>query len=814
MIADVLLPLSLSQAYSFEVPAALQFYITTGMRVEVQFGKNRIYAGIVYKLYARGEDTRHLKPILSLLDDTRLMGDIHLQFWQWISDYYLCTMGEVMIGALPAAFKLSSNTLIAIHPHWPPDVSVLNDDEYLILEALQLQKKLSILEVQKIVQRQSVNYLIKGMLEKGVLIHWEELEEKYKPRIEKFVSLDPFYLNEENQRQLFDLVAKAPKQEALLLSFFTLGGHYREISQTELLKKSDTGPSVLQGLVEKKIFIVQIKAVDRLAMTYNEEAVSYSLSPLQIQAKTEIDAAFDTKNVALLHGITSSGKTQIYIELISEIIASGRTALFLMPEIALTTQMILRLRKVFKEKIGIYHSRFNDQERVEIWHKVNRGEYRVVLGPRSSVFLPFKDLGLIIIDEEHDPSYKQFETNPHYHARDAAIYLAHLFHAKVLMGTATPSFESFSNARSGKYGYIQLKERYGGVLPPEVMLTDLRKASKNKQLITHFTKELLDEIKKMLDHKRQIILFKNRRGFSPFVTCHACQSPCKCIHCDVLLTYHKFNNSLRCHYCGYSQPLTATCEHCHEPAMIILGFGTEKIEEEMQHLFPEAVVGRLDLDTAKKKTAYEKILNDFENQKINILVGTQIITKGLDFSNVGLVGIVSADQMLQRSDFRAPERAFQLMVQVSGRAGRLKEQGRVFIQTSEPLHWIFPFILQNDYLGFFESEMKEREKFGYPPYCRLINITLKHKNRSLINEAALFLAAQWRTQHALILLGPTAPPVSFIRLMHVRTLLIKYASTAAGISHTKSAIRQELELLKTHTKYKSVVALIDVDPYH
>lgn len=813
MIIDVLVPLTLSQIYTFNVPVSLEPQIEVGKRIEVQFGKNRIYAGIVYAIRKTPDTDQPLKDLLAVMDEERMLDPIHLKFWKWISDYYMCSLGEVMIAALPSAFKLSSTMMIAIHPHWVIDSSVLNDNEFMVVEALQIQQKLTIKDVQAILQKQNVSLVIKGLLEKGVLIHWEEIEEKYKPKLENYIYLDEQYFPEDSQRKLFELLAKAPKQEALLLSFYSLGGPYKDVSQKELLKKAASNAGVLNGLLEKGIFHTKRKTVDRLYYNDAHPALTYKLSDTQQACKDAVKQKFESHNVVLLHGITSSGKTQIYIDLITEYLASGKTTLFMLPEIALTTQMIERLRKVFKEKIGVYHSRFNDQERVEIWNKVKKGLYKIILGPRSSLFLPFQDLGLIIVDEEHELSYKQFDVNPHYNARDSAVYLASLFGAKVILGTATPSFETYTNAKLNKYGYVKISERFGGVASPNYVLSDIAKARKEKKMITHFTKELVDEIAQQLAQDKQIILFKNRRGFSPYVVCNTCNSVSKCLHCDVLLTFHKYNNTLRCHYCGYTKPLKGECEVCHHPTMEIHGFGTEKIEDEMQLLFPDAKVGRLDIDTASRKSSFQRIMEDFEDRKIKILIGTQMVAKGLDFSNVGLVGIISADQMLQRLDFRAPERAYQMMVQVAGRAGRDHSGGKVMIQTTEPGHYIFPYIINNQFEHFYDLEMKERKQFFYPPYSKIIGITLKHKNKDLLNEAATFLATQWRNQHNLLILGPTPPTVSFVRLIHIRSIIIKYHPVAADIAYTKSAIRKELELFGLHSRYKSVSYNIDVDVY-
>lgn len=814
--AHVLLPLSLAETYTYEVPPHLLQTIGPGKRVEVQFGQKRIYAGIVKNVFEDNPPSYAVKPIINVLDDQPMVTNLQLQFWQWLAQYYLCAEGDVMNTALPSAFKLSSETLLELNPTFQHDYSLLSDEEFLVAEAFTQHPEITLQEVQYIVNRKNVLHLIKSLLEKGVIFVKEELVERYKPKIETVYALMPQFEPDEAMHQLFDSLTRAPKQLTALMAYIQVKN---ETGQTLVtLKELQTkAPALLQpdvkALVKKGIFGQQERTVSRLPQLPHTQTVTYQLSDYQQNALREIKTHFTNKQVVLLHGVTSSGKTQLYIQLIQETISEGRQALFLMPEIALTSQMINRLRKVFGNQVGIYHSKFNDQERIEIWQKVLRGEYKLVLGARSSLFLPFQNLGLLIVDEEHDTSFKQYDPAPRYHARDSAIYLASLFGAKTVLGSATPSVESYYNAvKLNKYGLVTLTQRYGNVEPPIIEVVNMRQAAKENRMRSHFSEQLLAEMKEALDLKEQVILFQNRRGYAPQLACEVCGWIPQCPRCDVSLTYHKYIHRLKCHYCGYQTNTVTQCKSCNSTRISQHGFGTEKVEDELQHIFPDAKIDRLDLEVARTKTGFESIIQRFEQKETHILVGTQMVTKGLDFDNVNMVGILSADQLLFFPDFRSAERAFQLMLQVSGRAGRREKQGKVLIQTKNPNYPVINYVLQNNYTGFFHAELAERLKYNYPPFTRLISLLLKHTDKEKVNSAAFELAAALKKNLGNGILGPGLPAVARVRNYYLRQILVKLGKNS-HLADTKQYIAQTISALYADKNYKSVIVQVDVDPY-
>jgi len=809
---QVILPLAVKGTFTYAVPQGLQSAIQFGKRVEVQFGKKRIYAALVVGINEADESAKSPKTILSVLDDAPILNLQNFALWQWMSDYYMCTLGELMLAALPSAFKLSSETILYLNPTFGEDFSVLTDNEYLIAEALVNNEQLTIKEVQLIADKRNVYYLIKSLIEKGAVLATEHLQEKYKPKMATYVSLTDTYKQDENLAELFDSLKRAPKQEELLLMYIQLSNQQTEVAKSFLLKHSGVSDAAFKGLVKKNVFQTIQKPIDRLAMLNPKEHIQFELSDKQQAAITKIKNDWDDKFVTLLHGVTSSGKTQIYIELIQEAIADGGQALFLLPEIALTGQMISRLRKVFGAQVGIYHSKFNPQERVEIWHKTINKKYKVVVGARSALFLPFSQLKLIVVDEEHDTSYKQHEPAPRYNARDAAVWYGNLWGAKVILGSATPSMESYYNAIKGKYQLVHLSQRYGGVQAPAIELVNLKQERGHKRMSGHFTQTLITAIEQAVEQGEQAILFKNRRGYSPYMQCNHCGFIPNCSRCDVSLTYHKFARSLKCHYCGFQIKQQETCLECETSAWLMQGFGTEKIEDELQMLLPDLRIGRLDLETTRSKTGYLKIIQKFEDKELDVLVGTQMVTKGLDFDSVGLVGVLSADQLMFYPDFRAMERAFHLLLQVSGRAGRRKKQGKVLIQTTMPEHPIFGELADENFRPFFYTELKERQEFFYPPYTRMIELTLKHKDSNLINKAAFELASLLRKKLGQQVLGPTVPPVSRIRNYYIRNVLIKFPKTGKSWQKGKNFIQKQIDDLKQKRDFKSVIIHINVDP--
>lgn len=816
LFAEVILPLPLPANYTYGVPQELEISVTAGKRVEVQFGSKKIYAGIVKSVYQNRPVDFKVKPVLNVLDDKPIVNEKQFQFWSWLATYYLCYEGEVMNAALPSGFKLESESSIIPNPDYQGNGDELSDSEFLIMEALQSHHKLQLKEVEKILGHRGTRKVLDSLLKKKVILLEEELRERYRPRKITFVRLNPEYEDEQALHKLFDELEKAPKQLALLMAFIHLIRSEKKnperISKSELLKKADATSAALDGLVKKNIFTLTEQIVDRLEAG-EEETQIFSLSKKQQNACEEVKSRFEKHDAVLLHGVTASGKTNIYIRLIEEEIEKGKQVLYLVPEIALTAQLVTRLQKYFGSRIGVYHSRFNQNERIEIWNKLIRHEYDIVLGARSALFLPFDNLGLILVDEEHDSSFKQQDPAPRYHARDAAIYLASLHKAKTLLGTATPSLESYYNALNDKYGLVKLSERFSGIQLPEIVLVDAKEQKKRKQMKSHFTTVLMEEMQQAFSKKEQVILFQNRRGYAPFIECNVCAWIPQCPNCDVNLTYHKFHNELKCHYCGYRRNNYTKCPACNSTELLVQGFGTEKIEDELRVYFPELKVGRMDVDAIRTKSGHNKIIRDFEDEKLQILVGTQMVTKGLDFDNVSLVGIMSADQLLNYADFRATERAYQLMEQVAGRSGRKHKRGKVVIQTNSLKYPTLQFIVDNDYDSFYKWEIAHRSKFLYPPFTRLIKVTLKHKNQKTLNEAATQLAAALGSLLGKRLLGPSEPFISRIQTYYLKEFLLKLEKSGLFIHDVKQHLRAAIDKLVTQPGFKSLRVELDVDPY-
>ncbi len=817
---QVVLPLAVDTVYTYDVPANLIDQIAVGKRVQVQFGSKRIYAALVVAVIGKEQhDEKRPKAIISILDDDPIINDTTLKLWHWIADYYLSSLGEVMRVALPSAFRLSSETRLLLHPSFNEDYSLLSDNEFLIAEALSLQNELSIEEAQAILERKNVFPIVKSLLDKGVLLVKEELIEKYKPKKVAFISLNESYQEEKLLSEIFaQLEKRAPKQLAILMAFMVLQqkGGEQKIQKKRVIQQAgpDASASHVAALVKKGVFIEEKLAISRINTDDESEndLIEFDLSEHQQAALQGIKQAFEKKKTVLLHGVTSSGKTQLYIELIKAQLAQNRQCLFLMPEIALTTQMIHRLKQVFGDLIGVYHSKFNDQERIELWAKVRNGEYRIVIGARSSMFLPFTDLGLVVVDEEHDSSYKQYDPAPRYNARDAAIFLAYLHQANVVLGSATPSLESYYNATTTKkYAYVTLTERYGGVAPPAINLIDLQAAQKEGQVQTLFSTHLLNAIDRTVEGGEQVILFQNRRGYAPFIACQDCGWTARCYQCDVSMTYHKYNDQLRCHYCGHHAHIAKSCGQCGSTNLKVQGFGTEKIEEELQLIRPELRTARLDLETARKKGGFERILERLHSGDVDVLIGTQMVAKGLDFDKVRTVGVISADQLLHFPDFRAMERGFQLLLQVSGRSGRRSEQGDVLIQTRSTKYPVLHHVLENDYLSFAQEELQERARYYFPPFCRMVELTLKHKNKERVNQAAFTFTRDLKQQLKDMVLGPSVPSVSYVRTYHLRTILIKLPKDQ-NLKAYKTFIKDSILYLKRHKDFRSVIVQANVDP--
>lgn len=812
LFIEVILPLSLSKNYIYRVPFDLNEHTAVGKRVIVQFGKNKIYTALIKSISQTAPALYQAKYIIDVIDEHPVVNPMQLQFWDWMTAYYLCNEGDVMSAALPAGLKLASETIIILREDVSLEELELTDKENILITALEKQKRLTVDQISKLLGQKTVFPLIRSLLDKEVVHIAEEVVEKYKPLLKSYITLNPFYLDEGNFKQLFEVLERAPKQLDALLMYIKLSKSGIEISRQQLLEDSGCGQAALKALLDKEIFFLKKKVVSRLNDESDDMILNFKLSPAQNAALEQIETEFQTKDVVLLHGITASGKTQVYIKLIEQAIEKGGQVLFLLPEIALTTQIVERIKRYFGDAIGVYHSKFNDNERVEIWNSVMNGKYKIVLGARSAVFLPFKNLKLIVVDEEHESSYKQNEPAPRYQARDAAVYLAHLHQSKIILGSATPSIESYYNALHQKYGLVTLSERFGGVELPVQEVVGIAEETKKKKMVSYFSSVLIDDITATLERKEQVILFQNRRGYATILICKTCGFAPKCVNCDVSLTFHKSSGKLHCHYCGYHESSMNICPACGSVHIEQKGFGTERIEEELSLIFPEVKIARLDVDSTRTKNSLQKIIGDFQEKKTDILIGTQMVAKGLDFDNVTLIGVINADTLLNYPDFRAFERSFQLLAQVAGRAGRRDKQGKVCIQAYDADHRIIKQVVDNNYLDMFNDEIAERRQFHYPPFTRLIFINVKHKDSNLLNAAAARFATLLRAQLGTRVLGPEQPLVSRIRNYYIKQLIIK-SDKSTAIHKVKAALKQTIADFNGENTFKGIIIQIDVDPY-
>ena len=812
LFVEVILPLSLAKNYTYRVPFDLNDQIEIGKRVVVQFGKHKIYTALISGITTKPPTIYEAKYILDVIDSAPSVTPTQLKFWAWMTDYYMCNEGDVMAAALPASLKLASETILILREDFDDHVE-LSEKEQIIISTLKKQQKLTVNDVSKLLGQKTIYPIINNLLDKELILVAEEVIQKYKPLMKSFIILNEFYNDEENLKQLFNVLDRAPKQLDALLAYIKLNKGGIPIAKEQLLEESNCGPAALKALTDKDIFTVLKRPVSRLAAHDDDFSVNFTLNDGQQNALNQINNAFEEKDVVLLHGVTASGKTQVYIKLIEEIInKSDSQVLFLLPEIALTTQIVERIKKYFGNSIGVYHSKFNNSERVEIWNKVKHGAYKVILGARSAVFLPFQDLKLIVVDEEHEPSYKQYDPAPRYQARDSAIYLAHLYKAKVILGSATPSLESYYNALNGKYGLVEMKERFGGVQLPNQQVVSIAEETKKKSMVSYFSSVLIKDIDLALSKKEQIVLFQNRRGYATILICATCGYTPKCVNCDVSLTYHKSSGKLHCHYCGYLQSSVNICPACGSVHVEQKGFGTERIEEELRLLYPEITIARLDMDTTRTKNGLQQILTDFQDKKTDILIGTQMVAKGLDFDNLSLIGVINADTLLGYPDFRAYERSYQLLAQVAGRAGRRADQGNVCIQTYDADNRIIKQVVDNDYLGMYNDEIAEREKFQYPPFSRMIFISVKHKDSNILDRAAANLGQTLKAKFGQRVLGPEQPLVSRVRNLYIKQIIIK-ADKHTAIHKVKNVLRETLTEFNATKDFKSVIIQIDVDPY-
>ncbi|ALM07335.1 primosomal protein N' [Sediminicola sp. YIK13] len=811
---NVILPIPLEKLFTYSISETEAGFLQPGMRVAVPFGKTKIYTGLVHEVHSVAPTIYEAKDIHQILDDYPIVNTFQLKLWSWIADYYMCTIGEVFRTAVPSAFLLESETLISRNNKVSVQEGDLLDDEFLVYEALQHQPILRVHEISAILERKNILPVLGRLLEKNIIDLKEEVFEQYKPKMVRYVRLGKEYLSEESLEELLNGLTRAPKQSQVVLSLFQLQAVSKKpIKVADLEKASNSSSAVVKALVDKNILEEYFVQTDRVVYEgVDENADLKSLNEFQTQAFEDIKENFKENKVTLLHGVTSSGKTEVYVKLIEECISTGRQALYLLPEIALTTQLITRLQNYFGEKVAVYHSKYSVQERVEVWNNVlqQQPKAQIVIGARSALFLPFSKLGLIIVDEEHEASFKQYDPAPRYHARDSAIVLGNLHKGNILLGSATPSVESFYNVSRGKYGYASITRRFGNVLMPEIELVDIKEQTRKKRMKGHFSERLLEEITETLEAGEQVILFQNRRGYAPIVECTTCGHAPECPNCDVSLTYHQHRKQMRCHYCGYHMALQQSCLACGSATLDTKGFGTEQVEQELNELFPASKVGRMDLDTTRGKHGYEKIITAFEEQELDILVGTQMLTKGLDFRNVNLVGIMNADSLLNFPDFRAHERSYQLLTQVAGRAGRTKKRGKVIVQTYNPYHQILKQVSTQDYQAMFQEQLYEREQYKYPPVNRLIKVTFKHKDYNKLNEAAAWFAKSLQNIFKENILGPEYPPVARIRNQYLKNIMIKIP-TEQSLTKTKSAIKKIENSFNAIGQYKGVRIIYNVD---
>ena len=811
---DVILPIPLVKLFTYSINEVESAFLKPGMRVAVPFGKSKLYTAIVYSVHQNEPKTYEAKDIHQILDEHSVVNEYQLQFWRWISDYYLCSLGDVMRASLPSSFLLESETLISKTLVEVVNEADLTDDEFLVLEALEHKSSLKVSEVNVILGKKNVLKPIKGLLERGYVKLQEEIYEQYKPKLVKYVRLADAYSSDKSLQTLLEELSRAKKQREAILGYFALKATSSKPIKAKVLEQHAlVSSAVIKGLVDKNVLEFYYVQTDRNQYD-NETNASKVLNQHQEIALAKVRADFSKDKVCLLHGVTASGKTEIYVKLIEDAFKENKQVLYLLPEIALTTQLIARLKTYFGDKIVVYHSKYSVNERVESWNKVllNASAPQLVIGARSSVLLPFSNLGLIVVDEEHEQSFKQFDPAPRYHARDAAIVLAKLQKAQIVLGSATPSLESYYNAKSDKYGLVTLTQRHSNVQLPGIELVDLKDKYKRKKMKGHFSDKLLEEIDLAIENEEQVILFQNRRGFSPIVECGTCGEATQCPSCDVSLTYHQYKKQLRCHYCGYQMAMQYACLSCGSNELDTKGFGTEQLEKELNELYPDLKIGRMDLDTTRGKYGYQKIITAFEQHEIDILVGTQMLTKGLDFKNVSLVGVLSADSMLNFPDFRAHERSFQLMSQVAGRAGRFEKKGKVIIQGYNPFHNILQQVSTHDYESMYKEQLDQRFAYKYPPSNKLIKITFKHRDYNKVEQGSDWFAKSLRLSFKNNVLGPEFPAVSRVRNEYIKNVLLKIPNKQSAVQ-TKKAILKVKNSFMSVKEFRSIKVILNVDAY-
>ena len=822
---DVILPLSLAKTFTYSVSEAEFHFIKIGMRLAVPFGKSKIYTALVIDMHQNKPVLYDAKEIHQILEEQPIVTEIQIAHWKWIASYYMCSIGDVYRGAMPSALLLESETVISQKTNTIADTSLLSDDEFLVYEALQQQSALKVLDIISILNKKNIFPVIQKLIDKNLVVLQEEIQETYKPKVVRYIRLHSKYESNAGLGDLLELLKNANKQKEIVLHYFQLTAVEKTRGEAErsgakpitvkkLLETANSSTAIIKALIEKEIFEDYFIQEDRVHFNGKIREDQLLLSTAQQIAFEGIKASFIQKDVSLLHGVTSSGKTEIYIKLIQEYLQTGKQILYLLPEIALTTQLVGRLRTYFGNKVAVFHSKYSNNERVEVWNQVliNSEKAQVVIGARSSLFLPFYNLGFIIVDEEHEQTFKQVDPAPRYHARDAAIVLAQSHQAKVLLGSATPSIETYFNAKTDKFGLIEITERFGNVLMPTIELVDLKDKYFRKKMIGHFSDVLIEAINTALSLGEQVILFQNRRGYSPIIECITCGHVPQCQQCDVSLTYHKHKNQLRCHYCGFTMAKPTHCQACSSVDLTTKGFGTEQIEQELVTIFPNAKIGRMDQDTTRGKFGFEKIIDSFKNREMDVLVGTQMLAKGLDFDNVSLVGIMNADNMLYHPDFRAFERSFQMMTQVAGRAGRAAKQGKVVIQTYNPAHNTIQQVTNTDYVGMYKEQLYDRQIYKYPPYFRIIKLTLKQRDFDKLKEGSMWLYQVLSQNLNMPVLGPEEPAISRIRNEYIRTIIIKIPQNISIVT-TKKTIQKILNSFEAVAQYRAIKVALNVDFY-
>ena len=819
MFAEIIVPLPLYGTYTYRIPPEIQGAVQVGSRVLVQFGKKKFYTGLISSLHNE-TSTYEVKDIVSVLDPKPLVKYPQLKLWNWISEYYLCSVGEVYKAAVPTGLKPESETMISLNEEFgTPEGVKLTERQAMVVMLLEEKKRLRISDIEKELKIKNVTQIAGSMLDMGIIHIDEKIVERYHAKSETYIELNIERGDQEGLKEFFDKTHRSQYQEKALICWLDLSGWMQsnrpllDVTRKQLLDLSGISAGILRSMIEKGIFRQEKRSINRFNGNDSVKRQDLAtLSPQQQRACQEITEQLRSRQSVLLHGVTGSGKTEVYTHLIDHVLKTGNQVLYLVPEISLTTQLTDRLRKVFGDRLLVYHSKFSDSERVDIWKRLlESNEPMVVLGVRSSVFLPFGRLGLVIVDEEHESSYKQYDPAPRYNARDTAMVLASMHGAKVVLGSATPSIETYYKATTGKYGLVTLSERYEGAVLPEVEIIDMREQRKKKQNIGTLSSPLIQEMRGALSDNKQVILFQNRRGFAPVVVCQQCGWTPKCENCDVSQIYHKYNNMLKCHYCGYTRALPTVCPACGLNGIEVYGYGTERIAEEVGKNFPEARISRMDLDTTRNKDAYQDIIEDFAAHRTDILVGTQMVSKGLDFGEVRMAGVINADTLLNFPDFRSNERAYNMLEQVAGRAGRRKEKGKVLIQTTNPKENVLEYVKAHNYSSYYQSEIAERERYAYPPFTKIINIYLRNKDGNMVDRAAVIYAKKLREVFGTRVLGPEKPFVGRIALWYIQSIMLKIEA-GASMSKVKQILRQIYEQAAAWSEFKSTQIYYDVDP--